>query len=62
MVGRTYEVLVEGVSKKDETMLTGRTRGNHLIHFPGGKDLAGKLVDVAVREFSPVSLRGELTG
>ncbi|MHC4940425.1 MAG: tRNA (N6-isopentenyl adenosine(37)-C2)-methylthiotransferase MiaB [Planctomycetota bacterium] len=62
MVGRTYEVLVEGTSKKDPEMLTGRTRGNHLIHFRGSADLAGKLVDVTVREFSPVSLRGDLAG
>jgi len=62
MVGRTFEVLVEGVSKKDDAMLTGRTRGNHLIHFPGSADLAGSMVDVTVREFSPVSLRGEIAG
>jgi tRNA-2-methylthio-N6-dimethylallyladenosine synthase len=62
MVGRSYEVLVEGTSKKDPEMLTGRTRGNHLIHFRGSADLAGKLVDVTVREFSPVSLRGDLVG
>jgi len=62
MVGRTYEVLVEGASKKDPEMLTGRTRGNHLIHFRGSADLAGTLVDVTVREFSPVSLRGDLAG
>ena len=35
-------------------------RGNHLIHFRGGEELAGELVDVRVTEFSPVSLRGEL--
>lgn len=62
MVGRTFEVLVEGVSKKDPEMLTGRTRGNHIIHFRGGLDLAGKLVDVTVQEFSPVSMRGEIAG
>jgi hypothetical protein len=43
-------------------MLTGRTRGNHLIHFRGSADLAGTLVDVTAREFSPVSLRGEIAG
>lgn len=62
MVGRTYEVLVEGPSKKDPSYLTGRTRGSHLIHFPGSKDLAGELVDVTVTEFSPVSMRGHLAG
>ena len=62
MRGRTFEVLVEGASKKNPEMLTGRTRGNHLIHFRGSADLAGQLVDVTVRDFSPVSLRGEIAG
>ncbi|MCZ6787051.1 MAG: TRAM domain-containing protein [Planctomycetota bacterium] len=55
-------MLVEGPSKKDPSYLTGRTRGSHLIHFPGSKDLAGELVDVTVTEFSPVSMRGHLAG
>ncbi|MHC4960050.1 MAG: tRNA (N6-isopentenyl adenosine(37)-C2)-methylthiotransferase MiaB [Planctomycetota bacterium] len=62
MVGRAYEVLVEGPSKKDPAFLTGRTRGNHLIHFAGGVEHHGELVDVRVTDFSPVSLRGELAG
>jgi len=33
-VGRTEEVLVEGPSRKDPTVLTGRTRQNKLVHFP----------------------------
>ena len=32
-VGRTEEVLVEGVSRRDEAMLTGRTRQGKLVHF-----------------------------
>src|SRR5438067_6651585 len=37
-VGKLEEVLVEGPSKKDPTMTTGRTRQNKLVHFraPGG--------------------------
>ena len=31
--GRTEEVLVEGVSQRDESMLTGRTRQSKLVHF-----------------------------
>jgi len=60
MVGRAFEVLVEGPSKKDPEMFTGRTRGNHIIHFPGGEELVGELVDVTVTDYSPVSLRGRL--
>jgi tRNA-2-methylthio-N6-dimethylallyladenosine synthase len=62
MVGRTFEVLVEGPSKKHEEILTGRTRGNFIVHFRGGSDLAGTLVDVKVTGHSPVSLRGEIAG
>jgi tRNA-2-methylthio-N6-dimethylallyladenosine synthase len=62
MVGRTFEVLVEGPSKKDAEVLMGRTRGNFIVHFKGGADLHGHLVDVKVTGHSPVSLRGELVG
>src|SRR5690606_12220909 len=33
-VGRVEEVLVEGPSRKDPAVLTGRTRQNKLVHFP----------------------------
>ena len=62
MVGRTYEVLVEGPSKKDPEILMGRTRGNFIVHFRGGGDLFGQLVDVKISGHSPVSLRGEILG
>jgi tRNA-2-methylthio-N6-dimethylallyladenosine synthase len=62
MVGRSHELLVEGPSKKDPQVLTGRTRGNHIVHFRGGPDLAGGLVDVKITGYSPISLRGELEG
>ncbi|NNF69527.1 MAG: tRNA (N6-isopentenyl adenosine(37)-C2)-methylthiotransferase MiaB [Acidimicrobiia bacterium] len=35
MVGQTYEVMVEGPSKRDPEMATTRTRGNKLVHVPG---------------------------
>jgi len=60
MVGRTYEVLVEGPSKKNAEVLTGRTRGNHIVHFRGGAELCGKLARVRIDGFTPVSLQGSL--
>jgi tRNA-2-methylthio-N6-dimethylallyladenosine synthase len=60
MVGKTFEVLVEGPSKKNPQMLTGRTRGNYILHFPGEASLAGRLVGVTVTDYSPISLRGKL--
>lgn len=61
MRGKVFEILVEGPSKKDPDVLTGRTRGNHLVHFPGSDDLAGTLVDVEITDFSPLSLRGKIS-
>lgn len=48
-VGRTMEVLVEGPSKKDETMATTRTRTGKVVHLPGvfpaGTFLSSHIVD-----------------
>ena len=35
-VGRIEEVLVEGPSKRDKAVTSGRTRQNKLVHFAGG--------------------------
>ena len=37
-IGRVEEVLVEGPSKRDPSVCTGRTRQNKLVHFPPGAD------------------------
>ena len=34
-LGRRFEVMVEGPSKRDASVATARTRGNRLIHIPG---------------------------
>ena len=41
-VGRIEEVLVEGPSKRDPSVATGRTRQNKLVHFPVGRRRAGR--------------------
>ena len=41
-VGRSEEVLVEGVSRRDASMLTGRTRQGKLVHFAAGHGLRGR--------------------
>ena len=40
----------------------GRTRGNFIVHFRGGADLAGELVDVRIDGHSPISLRCAIVG
>src|SRR5271165_3366748 len=63
-VGRCEEVLVEGVSRRDETMRNGRTRQGKLIHFPadgpGGAPAPGALARVLVTAGHPHHLTGRL--
>jgi tRNA-2-methylthio-N6-dimethylallyladenosine synthase len=58
-VGRLEEVLVEGPSKKDPSMTSGRTRQNKLVHFAGTVP-AGATVLAEVTRAAPHWLRAEL--
>jgi len=49
-VGRTYEVLVEGVSPKDRCRLTGLTRQNKTVNFVASRDAIGRTLEVRVTE------------
>ena len=58
---KVVEVLVEGKSKTDENVLSGRTRQNKLVNFTGGsEDLTGKLVKVKIVDPKSFSLNGVL--
>jgi tRNA-2-methylthio-N6-dimethylallyladenosine synthase len=59
-VGRVEEVLVEGPSRKDPSVLTGRTRQNKLVHFASEPMRAGSYATVRVTGAAPHHLRGEL--
>lgn len=48
--GETAEVLVEGISEQDGSMVTGRLSNNLLVHFPGTEELVGSLVMVRLEE------------
>lgn len=58
--GQTVEVLVEGESKTNPDVLSGRTRTNKLILFQGPKHLAGQFVHVKVTEPQTWVLKGQL--
>ncbi|PYI55417.1 tRNA (N6-isopentenyl adenosine(37)-C2)-methylthiotransferase MiaB [Paenibacillus flagellatus] len=58
--GQTVEVLVEGESKTNPDVLSGRTRTNKLVHFRGPKELAGRFVHVTITEPQTWVLKGEL--
>ena len=54
-LGRTVEVLVEGLAKG---RWYGRTRTNKLVHFDSPDNLAGRLVDVEITATQPWYLEG----
>src|SRR5438874_5417324 len=56
-IGRTEEVLVEGPSRTDETVLRGRTRRNTTVNFTGVAS-AGELVSVEIEGATSMTLRG----
>ncbi len=58
--GMIVEVLCEGTSKNDESMLAGYTRTNKLVNFKGDKTAIGKLVKVKITESKTWHLLGEL--
>jgi tRNA-2-methylthio-N6-dimethylallyladenosine synthase len=60
-VGRVEEVLVEGPSRKDPSVTTGRSRQNKLAHFRSDEPLrAGSYAEVLVTAAAPHHLTGEL--
>jgi len=56
-IGRVEEVLVEGTSRTDESLLRGRTRRNTMVNFTGEAQ-AGELVDVLIESATSTTLRG----
>ena len=62
-VGRVERVLVDGPSKKDPAVLSGRTRQNKLVHFDGdAAAVAGAEVEVRITHAAAHWLRGEAIG
>ena len=60
MVGQTFDVLVDGVSKTDDQMLSGYTETNKLVHFKGDLSLVGTIIKVKILESHTYSLIGEI--
>ncbi|QCO68148.1 tRNA (N6-isopentenyl adenosine(37)-C2)-methylthiotransferase MiaB [Luteimonas yindakuii] len=60
MVGSVQRVLVEGVSRRSDSELTGRTENMRFVNFPAPKRLIGQFVDVLVTEAMSNSLRGRV--
>ena len=58
-INRVYEVLVEGISKKSENDLFGRTSQNKVVVFPGKNYKPGDIVKVRINDCTSATLLGE---
>lgn len=59
-IGREYEVLIEGVSKRSKEQLFGRTEQNKVVVFDRGEHRIGQYVRVRITEASSATLKGEV--
>lgn len=60
-IGKTFEVMVEGVSKKNKEELFGRSSQNKVVVFPAQNIEAGKHVNVKITSCTSATLLGELS-
>ena len=61
-VGKTFEVLVEGPSKRDPDDLCGRTGSDKMCVFPGKGHKAGDYVQVEITSCTSATLLGRIVG
>jgi len=59
-VGREFEVLAEGVSKRSKEQLFGRTQQNKVVVFPRSNHKTGDLVQVKITSVTSATLIGEI--
>ena len=57
-IGKTFEVLVEGASKRSGNEYFGRNSQNKVVIFPKGNCQIGDYVNVMVQSCSPATLKG----
>ncbi len=60
LLNQTVEVLVEGSSKKNPNIYTGRTETSKTVNFPGDPSLEGKIVRVKILDAKTYSFDGEV--
>ena len=58
-IGKVKEVLVEGISKKSNDYLFGRTTQNTVVVFPKGDIQTGELINVKINSCTSATLLGE---
>ena len=62
LVGRVFEVLIDGPSRMDKEIAKGRTRCNRIVHLPAGSADAHGFLQVRITRAHAHSLTGELVG
>ncbi len=58
-VGKVFEVLIEGVSKRSKEQLSGRTTQNKVVVFPEGIHKKGEYVKVLIERCTSATLIGK---
>ncbi|MGL5542843.1 MAG: tRNA (N6-isopentenyl adenosine(37)-C2)-methylthiotransferase MiaB [Fusobacteriaceae bacterium] len=59
-MGKIEKVLVEGESRKNKEMLTGRTNTNKVVIFKGDSALAGNFVNIKINQCKTWTLYGDI--
>jgi len=59
-MGKTVRILVEGESRKNKDVLTGRTSTNKIVLFKGDKALEGTFVNVKIYDCKTWTLYGDI--
>lgn len=59
-IGKTFDVLIEGTSKRSKEQFVGRNQQNKTLVFPRGNYRIGDIAQVKVIEVSSATLIGEL--
>ena len=59
-IGKTFDVLVEGVSKRSKEQFVGRNQQNKSVVFPRGNYRIGDIAHVTIVEASSATLIGQL--
>lgn len=58
-LGVTVDVLVDSVSRRRDSEVSGRTSGNTVVNFPGRREWLGHTVPVTIKRAGPNSVWGE---
>ena len=48
--GQVQPVLVDDINARDPSLVTGRLSNNSVVHFPGNREMIGKIVRVRLDE------------